>query len=129
MMAHLAHLGPTNLACLFLCLCTSPSPCLPMLSSLFIFQSTYSLNTHVSSSSLFYYMWNHISLFVFHQAIKWFISSFVLIFLFSPFFTLFLLGSEVDEPFKILIKTSNALEYIESYFQNTDAPRTNNPII
>ena len=66
-------------------------------------------------------MYNHISLFLFHQAIKWFLCSFVLIFLLSPFFTLFLLGTEVDEPFKFLIKTSNTSEYIESNLQNIEA--------
>ena len=38
-------------------------------------------------------------------------------------------GSEVDKLFKILIKTSNAAEYIESETQNIEAPRTDDPII
>ena len=34
-----------------------------------------------------------------------------------------LLGSEVDKPSEILIKTSNASEYSESDIQNIKAPR------
>ena len=34
-----------------------------------------------------------------------------------------LLGSEVDKPSKILIKTSNAAKYIEPDIQNTKAQR------
>ena len=41
----------------------------------------------------------------------------------------YLLGFEVDKPFKILIKTSNATEYIELDIQNIEAPRTDDPII
>ena len=40
-----------------------------------------------------------------------------------------LLGSEVDKPSKILIKTSNAVEYIELDIQDIEAPRTDDPII
>ena len=40
-----------------------------------------------------------------------------------------ILGFEVNKPFKILIKTSITIEFIESNIQNTKAPRTNNPII
>ena len=40
-----------------------------------------------------------------------------------------LLGSDVDKLSKILIKTSNAAEFIESDIQNIEAPRTDDPII
>ena len=40
-----------------------------------------------------------------------------------------LLGSEVDKVFKILIKTSNASEYIKSDIQNIETPRIDDPII
>ena len=40
-----------------------------------------------------------------------------------------LLGSEVDKPSKILIKTSTRVKYIESNIQNTEPPRIDNPII
>ena len=40
-----------------------------------------------------------------------------------------MLGSEVYKPFKILIKTLNAMEYIESDIQNIEALRKNDPII
>ena len=40
-----------------------------------------------------------------------------------------LLGSEVDKIFKILIKTSNAAEYIKSDIQNIKASRIDDPII
>ena len=40
-----------------------------------------------------------------------------------------LLGSEVDKPFKILIQTSNVAEYIELDIQNTEEPRKNDFII
>ena len=39
------------------------------------------------------------------------------------------LGSKVDKPSKILIKISNAIEYIESDIQNTEASRRDDPII
>ena len=39
------------------------------------------------------------------------------------------LGSEVDKLSKILIKNLNVGEYIESYIQNIEALRTNDPII
>ena len=40
------------------------------------------------------------------------------------------LGSYVNKLSKILIKTSNAVEYIESDIQNTKTPRSkNDPII
>ena len=41
----------------------------------------------------------------------------------------FLLDFEVDKPSKILIKTSNVAEYIESDSQNIDALITDDPII
>ena len=41
----------------------------------------------------------------------------------------FLLDFEVDKPSKILIKTSNVAEYIESDIQNIDALITDDPII
>ena len=40
-----------------------------------------------------------------------------------------MLGSEVDNFIKILIKTSNAAENIKSDIQNTKPPRTDDPII
>ena len=40
-----------------------------------------------------------------------------------------MLGSEVDKPSKLLIKTLNAVEYIELDIQNTEPPRTDDPII
>ena len=40
-----------------------------------------------------------------------------------------MLGHEVDKPFKILIKTSSAMEYIKLDVQNNEAPKTYNPII
>ena len=40
-----------------------------------------------------------------------------------------LLGSEVDNFMKFLIKTSNAIEFIESDIQNIEAPRIDDPII
>ena len=40
-----------------------------------------------------------------------------------------MLGSEVDKSFEILIKTSNAVEYIESDIQTIEAPRTDDPIV
>ena len=40
-----------------------------------------------------------------------------------------LLGSMVDKPSKVLVKTSKILEYIESDTQNTVAPRTDDPIV
>ena len=40
-----------------------------------------------------------------------------------------MLGSEVDKPSKILIKTLNAAKYIESDIQNIEAPKTDDPII
>ena len=36
---------------------------------------------------------------------------------------LFVLGSDADKLFKILIKTSNLVEYIESHIQNIKAPK------
>ena len=43
--------------------------------------------------------------------------------------TFLLLGSEVDKSYKILIKTSNVTEHIESNIQIIEAPRTDDPII
>ena len=40
-----------------------------------------------------------------------------------------MLGYQVDKPFKILIKTLNALKYIESDIQNVEILRTDDPII
>ena len=40
-----------------------------------------------------------------------------------------LFGSKVNEPSKILIKTMNIVEYIESYIQKTGAPRIDDLII
>ena len=40
-----------------------------------------------------------------------------------------LLGYEVDKPSKILIKTLNIVDYIESNIQKTESPRTDDPII
>ena len=40
-----------------------------------------------------------------------------------------LLGSEVDKYYKYLIKTSNAIEYIEAYIQNIKASRIDYLII
>ena len=40
-----------------------------------------------------------------------------------------LLCSDVDKPREILIKTSNAAEYIESDIQNIEAPLIDDPII
>ena len=40
-----------------------------------------------------------------------------------------MLESKVDKPSKILIKTSNVVEYIKSDIQNNKAIRTNNSII
>ena len=40
-----------------------------------------------------------------------------------------MMGSKVDKLSKILIKTSNATKYVESYVQNIEAPRTNDPIV
>ena len=42
---------------------------------------------------------------------------------------LLVLGSEVDKPSKILIKTLNAAKYIELNIQNIKAPRIYNLII
>ena len=42
---------------------------------------------------------------------------------------LLLLGSMVDKPFKILIKTSNDVEKIKPDIQNTEAPRIDDHII
>ena len=39
------------------------------------------------------------------------------------------MGSEVDKLSKILIKTANAAENIESDIQNTELPRIDDPII
>ena len=39
------------------------------------------------------------------------------------------LGSEVDKPSKILIKTLNAVEYIELDIQNTEATRVYDHLI
>ena len=39
------------------------------------------------------------------------------------------MGFEVDKLFKILIKTLNATEYIESDIQNIETPRIDDPII
>ena len=36
---------------------------------------------------------------------------------------------EVDKSYKSLIKTSNAMEYIESDIQNIEPPRTDDPVI
>ena len=41
----------------------------------------------------------------------------------------YLFGFEVNKPFKILIKTSNATECIEYDIQNIGAPRTDDHII
>ena len=41
----------------------------------------------------------------------------------------FLLGSKVDKLSEILIKTSNASEYIESDIQNIEAPRIYDSIV
>ena len=46
-----------------------------------------------------------------------------------PYKSFYMLGSEVDKPSKIFIKTSNATEYIELYIQNIEAPRTDDTII
>ena len=40
-----------------------------------------------------------------------------------------MLGFDVLKPSKILIKTLNAMEYIELYVQNTKAPRIDDLII
>ena len=40
-----------------------------------------------------------------------------------------MLGYEIDKPSKILIKISNAMEYIECDIQNTEPPGTNGHII
>ena len=40
-----------------------------------------------------------------------------------------LLGSKFNKSFKIMIKTSNIVEYIQSDIQNIKALRTNDPII
>ena len=40
-----------------------------------------------------------------------------------------MLGSEIDKPSEIFIKTLNVLEYIESNIPEFEAPRTNDPII
>ena len=40
-----------------------------------------------------------------------------------------LLGPEIDKPSKILIKISNAAEYIELDIQNIEAERIDDPII
>ena len=40
-----------------------------------------------------------------------------------------MLCSEVDEPFKILIKTSNTTEYIELDIQKIEAQKIDNPIL
>ena len=39
------------------------------------------------------------------------------------------IGSEVNKPSEILIKTLYAVQYIESDIQNNDAPRIDDPII
>ena len=39
------------------------------------------------------------------------------------------MGSQVDKPSEILIKTSNTTEYIESNIHNIEAPRKNDLII
>ena len=36
--------------------------------------------------------------------------------------------SKVNKPSTMLIKTSNIIKYIESYIQDTESPRTNDPI-
>ena len=41
----------------------------------------------------------------------------------------YMLGSEVDKSFKILIKALNAAENVISDIQNIEAPRTYDPII
>ena len=43
--------------------------------------------------------------------------------------TKFMMGSNVDKPSKILIKTWNAVKYIKSNIQNIEAPRNDNHII
>ena len=42
---------------------------------------------------------------------------------------LLFLGSKVDKPSKILVKTSSTMECIESNIQNTKVPRIDDPII
>ena len=42
---------------------------------------------------------------------------------------IYFLGFEVDKPFKILIKTLNAVEYIQMNIQNHEGPKTDDPII
>ena len=39
------------------------------------------------------------------------------------------LGSKVNEPSKILIKTSNVVKYIKSDMQNSEVSRKNNAIM
>ena len=39
------------------------------------------------------------------------------------------LGSEVDKVFKILIKTSNVMEYVKLDIQNIETPRIDDPMI
>ena len=46
----------------------------------------------------------------------------------NPMISIPLLCFEVDKPSKILIKTSNAAEYIESNIQNIEALRIDDPI-
>ena len=46
----------------------------------------------------------------------------------SVYCMLLVLGFEVDKPSKILIKTLNAVEYIESDVQHIEAPRTDDPL-
>ena len=45
------------------------------------------------------------------------------------YFWCFVLGFEIEKLSKILIKTSNIAEYIESDIQNIKTPRTDDPII
>ena len=40
-----------------------------------------------------------------------------------------LLNSEVDKPYDVFIKTSNAAEYIELDIQKIEAPRIDDPLI
>ena len=46
-----------------------------------------------------------------------------------PFLTHIFLGSEVDKPSKIMIKTMSIEEYIELNIQNIEVPKINDPII
>ena len=49
--------------------------------------------------------------------------------LYFSFFHMFIFGSKVDKPSKILIKTLNAAEYIELYIQNIEGSRVDDPIM